>query len=282
MSFQFHARSLVNWLFVSLGTIGVLLAFLINKGSTILSGLMLNIGATLIATSLLAFLYQHLGERSFADQLRELRDSFEIVRKSFQLGIEEVWSQRRDIPKAMWNQFTEKASGEVMLLGVAEYGFAEDRGFWRIVEKGVNYRFLLLDPDSEFAAHWDDRDITGLVPSKIRGAIQRFTQIIEANKRGPGSIELRVYSEAPSMSLVKADYEMIVTLYIPAFQGDDCFTMRLQDVPNGFYARYQEQFERLWNPARVMAATKKGRARKNREGAETHNQPLKRTPDGAA
>jgi len=251
-----HSRGLVYWLFVALGVIGVLLAILVRARSEVISDLLLNIGATLVATSLLAYLYQRLGTKSLNEQFREIQQSLEIVKNSLELGIVKIWKDRRDIRNSIWNEFTEDARHEVWLHGVAEYGFACDEAFHQVVAdgtaRGCTYKILLLDPDSPFAGYWDDKDKTGVVPSKIRAAIQRYQQMIQHNRGKPGNIELRVYDEAPSVSIVRADEEMLLTLYLPFASGDHVLTLQIRNTPGGLFMRYLNHFSRIWHTAKEI------------------------------
>ena len=243
---------LLHAFFVSLGVIGVLAAMVLRPRSDVVSDLLISIGSTLIATSLLAYLYQRLGARTLADQLAEIRGSLELMRKSLESGIINLWQERRHIPSSTWNEFTKVARKEVWLFGVAEYGFAKDEAFHEILAlglaRGCTYKILLLDSASPSARYWDDRDKTA--PSKIRAATEKFTELIAENQGKPGTIEMRVYDEVPSVSIIRADGQMIVTLYISCLRGDDSPTILVQSVHDGLFTRYAKQFDRTWAAAR--------------------------------
>lgn len=245
---------LLHAFFVSLGVIGVLGAMVLRPRSEVFSDFLISIGSTLIATSLLAYLYQQLGARTLTDQLGEIHGSLELMRKSLESGIINLWQERRHIPSNTWNDFTKVARQEVWLFGVAEYGFAADEAFHEIMAQGVSrgctYKILLLDSASPSAKYWDDRDKT--VPSKIRAATEKFTELIAQNQGKPGRIEMRVYDEVPSVSIIRADGQMIVTLYISCLRGDDSPTILVQSVHDGLFARYARQFDRTWAAARIV------------------------------
>jgi len=250
---------LLLWFFVAIGIINILLAILLRASSEVTSDLLINIGATLIATSLLSYLYQRIGVKGLTEQLIEIQQSFEIVKTSSRLGITIIWKERRDIQNSMWNEFTRGARQEIWLFGVAEYGFAVDEIFHQIVADGIArgcaYKILLLDPDSPFAKYWDGKDKTGMVSSKISAAIQRYQRMIEQNQGKPGSIELRVYDETPSVSIVRTDESMLLTFYLPSLRGDDCLTLQIQNTQSGLFTRYLKHFHRVWETAKVVANT---------------------------
>ena len=250
---------LINWIFVAIGCICVLIAMLIRPYTEVTSDLLISIGSTLIATSLLAYLYQRMGAKTISDQLSMLLNLSEVARKSAEVGILDLWQERRKIPNNFWNDFTKESRKEVWLLGVAEYGFANDEAFHQILSdgttKGCNYRILLLDSSSPSSKYWDDRDKSGLVPSKIRASTEIFQKIIKQNKGKSGRIELRVYDDVPSLSIVRADGEMIITLYISSLNGDGSPTIRIQQTTKGLFPKYEKQFEQIWNSAKIIEAT---------------------------
>lgn len=254
-----RSSGLLNVFFVAVGTICILSAILLRPSSEVISDLAINIGATLIATSLLAFLYQKLGARGLTDQIQEIQQSLTLMGKGLELGITNIWKERREIPISEWNEFTKRARHEVWLYGVAEYGYARDEVFHQILNdgtaRGCSYKVLILDPESPSATYWDERDQTGIFPSKIRASFRIFQRLIEQNKGKPGKIELRVYNEVPSLNIIRADGQMLVTLYISCLRGDDSLTLQIQHTPNGLFEEYQKQFNRVWNESRKVAAS---------------------------
>lgn len=172
---------LLYWFFVVAGILLIVSSFVIRSRGmdSIWVDVLLNVGASLIATAGVAYLYQRFGTHRLSYYLEQLLRNFSITQRAMELGIADMWRERRHIPNDMWNSFTEKAASEVWLLGMAELGFAEDPRFHKIVtegaKRGCRYRFLLLDPDAEVvslltavkAADSNFRDASGVLSNSF-------------------------------------------------------------------------------------------------------------------
>ncbi len=216
--------------------------------------LLLNVGATLVCSAVLAFMYQRFGANEIKHQLESLKSGFNLLLKSGEVGVRDIWTARRDIPNTMWNDFTRDARGQVWLFGIAELGYADDPSFRAIVaagaKRGCRYRILLLDPDSPVASEVDRREGGGgQVQGRIRRAIAQFGALLELPASRGGSVELRLTVATPQVSIVRADDEMLVTPYISFNNGNSCFTMRLGAVASGAFERYEAHFEGVWAEA---------------------------------
>jgi hypothetical protein len=251
--------TLLYWTFAGFGAALVFLSFYLRtfpQGAT-WADLSLNVGATLISTAGISFLYQHFGSENLIRQIAEMRRSLIIAQRGLELGIRNMWRERRGIESSYWNTFTAPAQSEVWLLGVAEKGFAEDHTFRVIVSngtaRGCRYRFLLLDPDSAAAAEIDNKEKgAGALQGRIRGALRQFQNIQKENVGKRGSVQVRVYAAVPQVSVVRSDNELLVTPYISPLPGNSCFTMRIQIVDGGIFGHYLEHFETLWEGAREL------------------------------
>jgi hypothetical protein len=216
--------------------------------------LLLNVGATLISTALLAFLYHRFSSESVVHEIAEMRHSLIIAQRSHKLGLWNMWCERRDIEGKMWNTFTDSAQSEVWLFGIAEYRYAEDREFHRIVAdgtaRGCHYRFLILDPASTAAEIVDRKEGGGRqVQGRIRRALTEFQRMQIQNTGKSGQVELRLYKDVPQVSIVRSDDALMVTPYMAYLTGNDCFTFRVQNVPGGVFKQYVHHFEAVWKSA---------------------------------
>lgn len=185
-----------------------------------------------------------------------MRRTLTIADRAIKIGIREIWPQRRDIPNQMWNTFTASAQSEVWLLGIAELGFAQDITFHQIVANGAArgccYRFLILDPNSTAAAEIDRKEGGGeQVQGRIRRSLRQFLIMQEASKGKRGSCEVRIYPDAPRLSIVRSDEELLVTQYMTHIEGDSCLSLRIQNVPGGNFEVYVRHFEEIWKSAKA-------------------------------
>ncbi|MFZ5908860.1 MAG: hypothetical protein ACOYYU_02450 [Chloroflexota bacterium] len=251
---------LLNAFFVVAGTLLIVLSFVIralkfeSAWVDISVDVLLNVGASLIATAGVAYLYQRFGTNSISLYIEKLLKHFSITQQAMDLGIKEMWRERRNIGGPMWNEFTESAKSEVWLMGMAEHGFAEDDKFLKIVSDGVsrgcNYRFLLLDPSADVTKLVDEREGgTGKLQALVRDSVRIFTELQESNKKKKGKIELRVHSNVPQVSIVRSDDEFLITPYMFYRPGDSSFTLLVRKTPNGIYDQYVEFFNKMWEKA---------------------------------
>jgi len=247
---------LLYLLFLVVGALLVVSSFVLRAWNTdsIWVDVLLNVGASLISTAGIAYLYQRFGTNSLSHYLGQLLKNFSITQRALELGIKDMWRERRHIPNDMWNTFTERASSEVWLLGMAELGFAEDPRFHKIVTdgatRGCNYRFLLLDPDSNVVPDVDKREGGGgQLQGRIRRSILQFHLLQTQNRKKKGKVELRIHSNVPQVSIVRSDDEFLVTPYMYFRPGNSSFTLRLHKNPNGLAEQYIRFFEQVWEEA---------------------------------
>jgi len=250
---------LLYWLFIAVGALMVVISFVLRAKNieSIWVDVLLNIGASLIATAGIAFLYQRFGTNSLKYYTEQLLHNFHITQRALELGIQDLWRERRHIPNDMWNSFTAPAISDVWLMGIAELGFSEDPTFHRIVsdgtERGCNFKFLLLDSDTNAAREVEEREGgVGLVHGRIRRALQGFIAMQSENKSKKGKVEVRVYSHVPQVSIVRSDDDFLVTPYLFYRTGNSSFTFRVRKVSNGIADHYIEYFEKIWTGAQPL------------------------------
>lgn len=215
---------------------------------------LLNVGASLIATVGVAYMYQRFGTNRLAFYLDRLLNSFSITQKAADWGIKDIWRERRHIPNDMWNTFTEAANSDVWLMGMAELGFAEDPKFRAIVSsgaaRGCNYRFLLLDPDAEIVREVDEKEGgTGQLQGRIRLSVQKFSEMQNENKKKKGKVELRLHANTPQVSIVRADDDILVTPYMYYRPGNSSLTFLIHQTTDGVFGQYTKFFNDMWERA---------------------------------
>jgi hypothetical protein len=253
---RFKENILLYVFFIVSGTLFIISSFtlrLLNIDS-IWVDVLLNVGASLISTAGIAYLYQRFGTNSLSHHLELLLRNSSIAQRAMEFGIRDMWRERRHIPNDMWNSFTGSATSEVWLLGMAELGFAEDPKFHDIVStgatRGCNYRFLLLDPDSDVAKDVDKREGgTGQLQGRIRLSIQKFGEMQAENQKKKGKVELRIHADVPQVSVIRSDDELLVTPYMYYRPGNSSFTLLIRNTSTGIYAHYVKFFNDVWEKA---------------------------------
>src|SRR5258708_2694778 len=104
---------LVHLLIIALGFIICLVGSNIFRATNqTLADLSLSLGSTLIATSVLSFLYRYLGVKNLADQLKEIQrdmtnqmieiqNNSVLLKKFLENGVVDFWIERRQIENNM-------------------------------------------------------------------------------------------------------------------------------------------------------------------------------------
>jgi hypothetical protein len=164
------------------------------------------------------------------------------------------YADRGLVTRHQWNAIIRDAAGELWLYGMAEFGYATDDAVPRILARatgrGCRVRILLLDlgPQITEAIDRDEGHPPGTLAARITAALARSGQI----RRACGArMQIRVYDEYPTVSVVRGDDAMLVTPYLRFFIGSNSptFEFRADQAPKMF-TRYARHFENTWKPAK--------------------------------
>jgi hypothetical protein len=127
--------------------------------------------------------------------------------------------------------------------------WAVPRILTRAASRGCRIRILLLNPASTvtMAIDRDEGHPAGTLATRIAAALPRFGQMRRAC--GP-RMQIRIYDEYPTVSVVRADGAMLVTPYLRFFIGSNSptFEFRADQAPKMF-TRYTRHFESTWKLA---------------------------------
>jgi transcriptional regulator with XRE-family HTH domain len=184
--------------------------------------------------------------------------------------IVEVFPQRSDVPRDLWERLITSARSEIALGGYTNYFFwTELTRFSDTLrakaEAGVRIRVLVGDPASQVTHRREEVEKAQLsLATRIGITLEELTKLGDV----PG-LEVRlsdVNAEAHvSRSVFRFDRELLVSEHIADKLGHGSLTFhirRLQD--NGPFAQYTEHFEHLWNGARPWSPTGRSTKRNSR------------------
>jgi transcriptional regulator with XRE-family HTH domain len=164
------------------------------------------------------------------------------------------YADRGLITRRQWNSIIRDAAAELWLYGMAEFGYASDDSvpaiLARATARGCRVRILLLNPASAITAaiDRDEGHPAGTLATRITAALARFGQM----RRACGTrMQIRVYDEYPTVSVVRGDHAMLVTPYLRFFIGSNSptFEFRADHAPKMFI-RYARHFENTWKLAK--------------------------------
>lgn len=164
------------------------------------------------------------------------------------------YADRGLVTRQQWNAIIRDAARELWLYGMAEFGYATDDAVPRILARatgrGSQVRILLLNPQSRIteAIDRDEGHPAGTLAARITAALARFRHMRQACGT---RMQIRVYDEYPTVSVVRGDAAMLVTPYLRFFIGSNSptFEFRADQAPKMF-TRYARHFENTWNLAK--------------------------------
>ncbi len=58
-----------------------------------------------------------------------------------------------------------------------------------------------------------------------------------------GTFSVMWHDKAPSVSIVRADDRMLVTFYLPGYEGEDDLTFEIVRKQGGLFAKYERHFK---------------------------------------
>jgi transcriptional regulator with XRE-family HTH domain len=164
------------------------------------------------------------------------------------------YADRGLVTREQWNAIIRDTAGELWLYGMAEFGYATDDAvpgiLARAAGRGCRVRVLLLNPQSRIteAIDRDEGHPAGTLAARATAALARFGQM----RRACGTrMQIRVYDEYPTVSVVRGDDAMLVTPYLRFFIGSNSptFEFRADQAPKMFI-RYARHFENTWKLAK--------------------------------
>ncbi len=163
------------------------------------------------------------------------------------------YADRGLVTRQQWNAIIRDADTELWLYGMAEFGYASDDAvpgiLARAASRGCRVRILLLNPRSALTAviDRDEGHPPGTLAARITAALTRFGPM----RRACGTkMQIRVYDEYPTVSVVRGDSAMLVTPYLRYFIGSNSptFEFRADQAPKMF-TRYARHVENTWKLA---------------------------------
>lgn len=163
-----------------------------------------------------------------------------------------VYAARGLVSRPTWNDVVSNAAKHLWLYGMAELGYALDDDvpgiIARAAHRGCDIRVLLMDPDYAGAAEIDadEGSPRGTLATRTRAALARYGQMQDG--AGP-AMQIRIYSAAPIVSVVRGDDHMIVTPYLRFFVGGNSPTMELRRTTGKMFDRYVKHVLRTWDDA---------------------------------
>ena len=231
---KISAERLIN---LVIGLIGVLLVFagIFFIKRLDLSTVIVSVGASLIASSIVAFL-----SSIYIQKYRRAKEMSEIW------GINSV-EDKRTIMNIRIDACTEKAKRhyDIMAFGLKSLRDGNHQGVVNMLERGTKIRILSVDPDCEALKERDvqEKKAPGSTALSIR---QLQEWVNDLSSKYQGQIQLRLSKFLPSEFYCRVDDSIFVGPYQYGKESQQVFTIEFKN-PGKAFSYYETYFNSIWN-----------------------------------
>lgn len=197
-----------------------------------------NIGSSLLASSLVILLNVWLVD-------------VKISRPIDNWGIEKIYSTRSE-KNADSDPKLEKAQYQLdgVAFGLKSFRSNHTDKIDNCLQRGVNIRLLVMDPDSPYADKRDEEE--GDLPGHLRNSINQLVEWADNlnNKNYRGKIVVKGYSSMTLDFYWRVDGEVYIGPYWYGIPSQQTITYKFTDNGKGFSV-YTNYFEKLWNDSKL-------------------------------
>lgn len=229
MKEKINLKSIIAALIIlAIGTFLALMDGFVWKST---SSIVLNIGCSFISSSLVAIVTVLLVERQKVNPI----DDWKLNRIAF---------ARSDINTECAAELR-KAKYQVDVVAFGLHSFRNKQGseIENHLKKGINFRILTMDPDSEFVTQREKEEDDTNINNSIRKLIEWANHL--NNKQYKGKIIVKGYSCMTLDFYWRIDDVVYVGPYWYGYDSQQTITYKFTEGGNG-YKLYTEYFERLW------------------------------------
>ena len=230
---KISAERMINIIIMLIGLLLVIIGIAVfskEKASTIL----ISVGASLIASSIVAFL-----SSIYIQRYRRAKEISEIW------GIRSI-EEKRTIMNTHIDECTGKAKRQydIMAFGLKSLRDGNAKGINDLLKRGASVRILSVDPEIKAL---EDRDIQEKkTPGQTAYTIRQLTEWVDSLKKNyPGQIEIKLAKHLPSEFYCRVDDSIYVGPYQYGKDSQQMITMEFKN-PGKAFAYYEEYFDSLW------------------------------------
>lgn len=277
--------------FVLLGVLAGVLGFLLEEDPAFWADALKQFSIVFIAVGLLEFVWDFLGGDPVSLEVRAVQERLSSLSDLLdrKLGIERVWSTRRDWEKDerdgldVWHARVCEADRVDILSNTFRSNWLKRQEaflepFLKALERNDNLcvRLVVYDPSS-IAAMYREFDEEGnfdqdheypegneTVPKQEERWVHEMTgediQTLETvndiwtSEHARKRLKLGLTTKSIHMSqIIRADDKMIVAVYLSGQTGSHAPTLQLCGSGTDFFDKYEKQFELMWERARKVS-----------------------------
>ena len=225
-----------NWINIFIGLTGVILVAvgIICYSEEKISTILISVGASLIASSIVAFL-----SSIYIHKYRRAKEISEVW------GIRSI-EEKRTIMNTRIDECTSKAKKhyDIMAFGLKSLRDGNAKGINDLLKRGALIRILSVDPECKAL---EDRDIQEKkTVGQTAHTIRQLIEWVEGLKKTyPGQIEIKLAKHLPSEFFCRVDDSIFVGPYQYGKDSQQLITMEFKN-PGKAFTYYEDYFDSLW------------------------------------
>lgn len=160
------------------------------------------------------------------------------------MGLHKIHKSRQYMNRVL-NENTMSRQLDTCAFGLRSFRDAQENEFVRAIENGLAFRYLALDPSSEFLRFQEvsERVVVGEVKKAVTDSISYFEKVKKATG---GNISIRLYDSLPLDMYWRQDDILATGPYMYGKTSQITITYEYRKGSDGF-AYYEDYFEKLWS-----------------------------------
>ncbi len=228
--------TLINFIIGGIGILCLLAAIIFADRQT-LRNILLSIGCSLIASSVVSFLTSKYLVRS--TRVKKVIDFW---------GLEGIYETRQEM-----NRSSDRAFGslekhlDIIAWGLKSFRDAKGEAIKEKIKTGLKIRIIAPYPDSEYVEQREKDE--NEVPGQIRNTILNLQAWVEELKQiapDPSHVQIRYYKSLPEDFYFRSDDSVFVGAYLYGISSQQTISYEFKGTGRGA-TYYKDYFEKLWN-----------------------------------
>lgn len=237
-----------------IGLFFIVLSFFVSGG--LASSILIGLGTALCPTGVVSIIFQYFQEKVFVDKMQDFMTKNSII--PFELGIKQIFRNREEYQQC---NYLSNAKYKINYLAVCPGGENPKPLFdlfRRKMEKGVQIRVLMCNPEKPFITQWFELSSESY-PSYIKENLYNcFKGLIDLKQECPnfsGNLEARVYDTNPGHYITVVDDKLFFQPYLYGSEGGEPMMLELSSGDQ--FDLFSEHFNKLWKNSVPIKEMKK-------------------------
>ncbi|MFF4810958.1 hypothetical protein ACFY03_22370 [Micromonospora chersina] len=234
---------LLNALAFSIGAGLILWAWLIPGSNGNLKVVLLSVGTSIVATTILAYLSSHYTIRQ--NQIKEMCNHWKI---------EAIYATRAEMNVSSNEALRECAEQlDIIAFGLKSFRETQTPLLRKKVAAGVRVRILTIKPDSIFVKQRerDENEVPGQIRKTIEDLRAWANELAMAAKK-PSNVQLRFYDALPLDFYFRVDRKVYVGPYMHGYSSHQTISMEFGINGAGF-EYWTTYFDSLWSDSKFAS-----------------------------